>query len=182
MNENEKFSDEEIVELVRSHDQELYAVILERYQQKLLRYAKSLLKDEHKAADVVQEAFIKAFINLNGFNIKKKFSSWVYRIVHNEAMNAVAKQRYEVPILEGVDFESGQDILAELNQEEAQEMVRKCLSYLPALYAEPLFLYFLEEKSYEEMSDILRIPIGTVGTRINRAKILMRKICQTNQK
>ena len=49
---------------------------------------------------------------------------------------------------------------------------------MPVIYREPLSLYFLEEKPYEEISDILRIPVGTVGTRINRAKVLMKKICQ----
>lgn len=182
MSDNEKLSDEEIVERVRSSDQELYAVIIERYQSKLLRYATNVLKDEYKATDVVQESFIKAFVNLHSFNAKMKFSSWIYRIVHNEAINALAKHRHEVPMPEDVDFESGEDIVDNLSKEEIRERVSNCLSQMPHLYSEPLSLFFLEEKSYEEISDILRIPIGTVGTRINRAKSLMKKICQTIQK
>ncbi|MDD5681358.1 MAG: sigma factor-like helix-turn-helix DNA-binding protein, partial [Candidatus Omnitrophica bacterium] len=58
----------------------------------------------------------------------------------------------------------------------------KCLNKMSIIYKEPLSLYYLEEKSYEEISDILRIPIGTVGTRINRAKGLMKKICQKHIK
>lgn len=73
MSEKDTYSDEEIIELVRSKDQELYAVIMTRYQDKLLRYAFSLIKDEQNSADVVQESFIKAFINLKGFNTKKSF-------------------------------------------------------------------------------------------------------------
>ena len=57
-------------------------------------------------------------------------------------------------------------------------MVKKCLEEIPLLYREPLSLYFLEDKTYGEISDILRIPIGTVGTRINRAKIIMKQKCQ----
>ena len=68
----ESLSDGEVVELVRSQNQELYVELVRRYQKKLLRYASSLIKDDHQAADIVQEAFIKAFINLKGFNIKKK--------------------------------------------------------------------------------------------------------------
>ncbi|OIP66544.1 MAG: hypothetical protein COV32_02485 [Candidatus Yonathbacteria bacterium CG10_big_fil_rev_8_21_14_0_10_43_136] len=182
MNDVEKLSDEEIVEVVRSRDQELYAVIIDRYQNKLLRYAKNLLKDDSKAVDVVQEAFIKAFINLQSFDVRMKFSSWIYRIAHNEAMNVIAKYKYELPIPEGVDFESEEDLVETFSKEETREKVNKCLLQMPMLYSEPLSLFFLEDKSYEEISDILRIPIGTVGTRINRAKILMKKLCQTNQK
>lgn len=182
MSDNEKLTDEEIVAIVRSGDQELYGVIIERYQNKLLRYATSILTQEHKATDVVQESFIKAFINLHGFNTRMKFSSWIYRIVHNESMNVLAKQKYEVRIPEGVDFDSGEDIEDDLSREEIKERASNCLSRIPLLYSEPLSLYYLEEKSYEEISDVLRIPVGTVGTRINRAKALMKKICQTIQK
>lgn len=179
MSDNDKYSDEEIVEKVRSIDPELYVVVVERYQNKLLRYAINILKDEHKAADVVQEAFIKAFINLNSFNAKKKFSSWIYRIAHNEAMNVAAKHKNELPMPEDIDFASEEDIVGNLSKQEILERVSRCLSHIPTFYYEPLSLFFLEEKSYEEISDILRIPVGTVGTRISRAKILMKKICQT---
>jgi RNA polymerase sigma-70 factor (ECF subfamily) len=178
MNDNEKFSDEEIIEKVRSGDQELYAIIVQRYQNKLLRYATNLIKDERKAVDVVQESFIKAFINLNGFDLKKKFSSWIYRIVHNEAMNSVKKYKNEILIPDGVDFQSDEDIENEFEKKEIIAKVEKCLGEMPLLYSEPLTLRYIEEKSYDEISDILRIPMGTVATRMSRAKILMKHICQ----
>ena len=182
MRDNETISDEELVGKVRSIDQELYVLIVDRYQNKLLRYATSLVKDEHKAADIVQDSFIKAFINLQGFNVTKSFSSWIYRIVHNEAMNNVKKYRKEVPLSDDVDFSSDEDIEKNLERKETIEQVVRCLGEIPLLYAEPIELHFIEEKSYEEISDILRIPIGTVATRINRAKILMKTICQSIQK
>ena len=86
-------TDEEIVEKVQSEDQEFYNYLMERYQSRLLRYANNLVKDEHRAKDIVQEAFTRAFINLNGFNPRKKFSSWIYRIVHTEALNILKKYR-----------------------------------------------------------------------------------------
>jgi RNA polymerase sigma-70 factor (ECF subfamily) len=180
MSENSLFSDEEIIERVRSEDQELYAIIIERYQEKLLRYATNLIQDEHNAADIVQESFIKAFINLRGFNTKKKFSSWIYRIVHNEAINIAKKYRREVPILENIDFKSEEDIELNFEKQEIIAKVEKCFAKMPLLYAEPLRLYYIDEKSYEEISDILRLPMGTVATRINRAKILIKHICQKN--
>ncbi len=180
MSDTLKLTDEEIVEKVRSDDADVYAVIIERYRNKLLRYATNLVRDEDKAESIVQDAFIKGYVNLNGFDIKKKFSSWIYRIVHNEAMNEVKKHQQEVPILDDFDFESEEDTMKEFEQKETAVYVEKCLSLIPLIYSEPLSLYYLDEKSYEEISDILRIPMGTVAIRISRAKKLMRNICQKN--
>lgn len=180
MEDSKKLTDETIVEKTRSQDQELYAVLVERYQKKLLRYAINLTKDESIAADVVQESFIKAFVNLNGFDTKKKFSNWIYRIVHNEAMNVIKKHKKDVPLPEGIDLESDENIEDDFRQKEAVVKVKRCLGGIPLMYSEPLTLRYIEEKSYEEISDILRIPMGTVATRIKRAKILMKHICQKN--
>jgi len=178
MNTLSKLTDEEVVDLVRKENKEYFAEIMKRYQTKLLRYAGNLLGDEHKAQDAVQNSFIKAYVNLNGFNVNKIFSSWIYRIVHNEAMNTIIKNKRQVSIDEGIEFDSGVNMEEELIKKEMLVNTYSCLSKLPGIYAEPLELYYLEEKSYEEIGDILRLPIGTVGTRINRARKLMKRICQ----
>ena len=178
MTADKELTDEEIIEKVRTSNQDLYAVIIDRYQKKLIRFAYNLIKNEERAADIVQESFIKAFINLNSFNIKKKFSSWIYRIVHNQAINLAKKYQKETPLLENWDFKSNDDIEKDFEKKETKEKVEKCLKEIPLLYSEPLSLHYIDEKSYEEISDILRIPMGTVATRINRAKKLMKNICQ----
>lgn len=137
--------------------------------------------DEHLGADVVQESFIKAYINLNGFNTKKKFSSWIYRIVHNEALNAFGKSKKQQPIENDAGFNSKTNLEDEFIKNELIKHTHNCLKQMPIIYKEPLSLFFLEEKSYEEISDILKIPIGTVGTRVSRAKGIMKNICQQNQ-
>jgi RNA polymerase sigma-70 factor (ECF subfamily) len=177
-----KLSDEELVDLVRKKDQELYRYLIDRYQAKLLRYAVYLTADNDQAADVIQEAFIKAFVNLQSFNSKKKFSSWLYRITHNEAMNILNRYKQELPILKDVDFASNIDLEDDFIRKELENRTKECLSQMPLIYKEVLTLYYLEEQSYEEISDILRVAIGTVGTRLSRAKILMKKICQKQKK
>jgi len=181
MKEIKKLKDEQLVELVRTKDKELYVEIVIRYQEKLLRYATYLVQDKTKAVDAVQESFIKAFINLNSFNPNMKFSSWIYRIVHNQAINMINKNKKELPLFDNVDFSSGVNIESDLSKKEIQEKVNKCIKQMSFIYSEPLSLFYLEEKSYEEISDILRLPIGTVGTRINRAKVIMKKICQNTK-
>lgn len=177
MSELSKLTDEEVVEYTKTKDKQAYAEIIRRFQDKLMRYATHILNDHDKASDVVQESFIKAYTNLNSFDTKKKFSSWIYRIVHNEAINLIKKYKKELPLFNDIDFDSGINIEKDYTKKEIIEMVRSCINEMPVLYKEPLSLFFLEDKSYNEISDILRIPTGTVGTRINRAKILMKKTC-----
>lgn len=143
-----------------------------------MRYASYLMNDEHSRADVVQEGFIKAYISLNGFDVRKKFSSWIYRIVHNEAMNILNRQKRHKPMDDKIDYDSGVDLEDEFVRNELKRHMQSCLEKMPVIYKEPLTLFYLEEKPYEEIGDILKIPVGTVGTRINRAKGLMKKICK----
>jgi RNA polymerase sigma-70 factor (ECF subfamily) len=178
MSDISTLSDSDVVEIVRNRDKEAYAEIIKRYQAKLMRYASYIMSDEYMGADVVQEGFIKAYINLNGFDTKKKFSSWIYRIVHNEAMNMLSKHKKQVPMSDEVEHDSGIDLEDDFIKSELISRTHHCLEQMPIIYKEPLSLFYLEEKSYEEISDILRIPIGTVGTRVNRAKGIMKKLCQ----
>ena len=180
MNNQAPLTDEELVELVRSGDTEKYAELIKRYQSKLLRYATYILSDEDSGADAVQEGFISAYTNLNAFNIQKKFSSWLYRIVHNKAVDILKKQNKQRPMADSIDFDSGTDLEEEYIKNEIINHAQNCLAEMYIIYKTPLSLFYLEEKSYEEISDILRIPVNTVGTRISRAKQIMKKICQKN--
>lgn len=175
-------SDEVLVQFVRNKDQELFREIVKRYQDKLLRYASYLVQDESGGADIVQESFIKAFINLHGFNTKKKFSSWIFRIVHNHAINYLKKYKKEVSLENNKWVEqtvkSEENIEDDFEQKKARKMLCLCLKQLPVKYRSVLTLYFFEEKKYEEISDVLRIPVGTVGTQINRGKKMLKTLYQ----
>lgn len=178
MKDIKNLTDEEVAEMVRKKDKEAYAEIIHRYKERLMRYAVNIIGDEHMASDIVQEAFIKAYINLNGFDIKKKFSSWIYRIVHNQAVNVIKKDRKQVYLNDNYDFDSGISLEEDLIKKELAQKTQSCLQRMSLKYREPISLFYLEEKSYEEISDILRIPVNTVGTRIKRGKIMMKEICK----
>jgi RNA polymerase sigma-70 factor (ECF subfamily) len=115
---------------------------------------------------------------LNSFNTKQKFSSWIYRITHNLAINEIKKYQKEIKLIDNIDNKDYEKIQDDLEKKEIIREIRLCLEKLPLIYKEPITLYYLEEKSYEEISDILRIPSGTVAIRISRAKALLRKLCQ----
>lgn len=177
-----KLSDEKLVEQIRSDNQELYEEIVKRYENQLLRYAQYVIKDSEKAADVVQNAFIKAYKNLHGFDTNKKFSSWIYRIVHNEAVNIIRKDSRQFS-LDGLKWGERflareEDLGEDIRDEEVKTLLKDSLEELPLNYRVPLALFFLEEKSYDEISEVLRMPVGTVGTRINRGKKHLKKIVQ----
>ena len=86
-------TDESIVAKITAGDVGAYAEIMNRYEPKLHPYVTYLIHNQTMADDIVQDTFIKAYRNLRGFNLKYKFSSWVYRNAHNEAMNAIKKER-----------------------------------------------------------------------------------------
>ena len=175
-------SDEELVKLVINKDQEYYAEIVERYEAKLIRYARTIVYDADVAADVVQNTFIKAFVNLRGFNTKLKFSSWIYRITHNEAINMIRKSSKELR----PDDESWFDTIAddretaddELDKIFLAEEIGSALKQLETKYREPIILHIYEGKAYKEIGDILKLPTATVGTRISRGKSQLKKIIE----
>lgn len=173
-------SDEAVVKKVLGEDIDKYEILVKRYEQKLYRYAYSIVGDQHDAKDATQQAFILAYKNLNSFNPKLKFSSWIYRITHNESINIMKKNKKLIKkdkdlILKYTD--SGEIPHDEaLHKKEIIKLTRDNLNSIPLKYREVLSLYYLEEKSYEEISDILRLPLGTVSTRIRRAKQALKKL------
>lgn len=174
-------TDEQLAVLVREKDQELYNEIVKRYQDKLLRYARRLTNNSPDSEDIVQDSFIKAYKNLFAFNEKQKFSSWIFRITHNEAINALKKHHREVLVgdrhfLFELRHES-KTISDTMDEKLLHQKMRNNIDKLPIKYKDVLVLFFLEEKSYEEISDILRLPMGTIATRINRGKKVLKNIC-----
>ncbi len=181
-------SDEELVEKIRSENNELYAEIVGRYQQKLYRYLRYLTNRPDEAEDLLQDVFIKAYRNLFGFDTKRKFSPWIYRIAHNEGVNFVKRasrgKQVSLDNLEKINFSPGNEgdsMEDAFIKEEIREKMKQCLDELEAKYREPLVLYYFEDKSYREISDILRIPVKTVGTFIFRGKRILKTICQKKE-
>ncbi len=180
MNSNtEGLSDEELAKLVQKGETDKFGVLMERYQAKLFRYGRKFLYDSDNIEDVVQEVFIKTYQNINSFDTSQRFSPWIYRIAHNTYVNAIKKSSIGPTYL--VDFDAlvshtvvDDPIVREKEQKEMKEVVDRGLSLIEPKYREILVLYFIEELSYKEISDILRIPIGTVGVRIMRAKEILR--------
>ncbi len=174
-------SDEEIVKIVQNGDVEAFGLLVNRFEKKMLRYAKKFLFDATEAEDLVQEVFLKAYTNIQSFDTKKPFSPWLYRIAHNTYINAGKKKKNEPLGFFDFDFLStffsrGKNVEENIKEEEIKEMVNKCLFELDKKYREVIVLYFLEEMDYKAISDILHIPTSTVGVRLSRGKQKLKKI------
>lgn len=173
-----RMSDEEIVRLTLS-EQGFFAHIVERYEAKLTRYIARLgVRNKEDQEDVLQEIFIKVYRNLNAFNQSLSFSSWIYRIAHNEAISWYRKKRVRP---EGHLIADSDEVLGFLSSELDSSEVRfdkgvnahvlnQALLELDEKYREVLILRYFEHKEYDEISDILKLPIGTIGTLIHRGK------------
>lgn len=175
--------DEEIAHLVQNDNIELFGVLIERYEVKIKRYARKFLSDKEDINDVVQEIFIKVYKNIESFDIKRKFSSWLYRIAHNELINALKKKKRKTLPLLNLDvflpyYYKNEDLDEKIDKKRMQGIIDKCLDDLDFKYQEPIVLHYFEELSYKEISDVMEIPVSTVGIRIKRAKEKIRLICK----
>lgn len=174
-------TDEQIARAVQAGQAERFGELIERYQGKLLRYAKKFILDPDDADDIVQDVFIKVYQNINGFDASRRFSPWVYRIAHNEFVNEI-KRRYSRGIMPVFDFDTMFPHLTAPDTADSAALERDLraalethLADLDPKYREPLVLYYLEEMSYNEISDIMQIPVSTVGVRLARARKLLQE-------
>lgn len=173
-------TDEIIASQVQNGDTESFGLLVERYQGKLLRYGRKFLSDSRDAEDLVQEIFIKAYRNIQSFNPKMKFSPWIYRIAHNEFINSIRKGKRLPLVVFDFDkliphFFAKETADRDANDQDIRTMLDESLGKIDRKYREPLILYYLEELGYREISEILHIPVSTVGIRLKRGKNFLKK-------
>lgn len=170
--------------LCQGGDTEAFAVLVERHQKKMLNIALRMVGNYEDACDVTQEAFVAAYKAIRKFKGEAKFSTWLYRIVINHSKNRLKKLRgfaASEDILsddsgEGGKKYTGNHIQADdhpgllLEKRERDEQVQKCITSLDDDYREVLVLRDIEGFSYEEIREMLKIPDGTVKSRLSRAR------------
>lgn len=174
-------SDEVLAALVQRGEAERFGELVRRYEHKLLRYGRRFLSSPEEIEDIVQDAFLSAYQNMQSFDASQRFSPWMYRIAHNAFVNALRKQTRNPLVY--VDFDALVSHPAyedpaprEREARELKEMLDRALAQLQPKYREVLVLYYLEELSYKDIADVLQVPVGTVGIRLKRAKEALKKI------
>lgn len=177
-------TDNELVILVRENPEAL-SFIIDKYKSKLERYIDRRTNiNSHDREDILQEIFIKIYRNINDYDNSLIFSSWIYRIAHNYIIDWHRKNKKHISISLDDDESRLIYILEDENSKvdnqvthdkENIDLIKKEIKKLPNDYQEILTLKFFEDKSYEEISDILKISISSVGVKINRAKKLLKQ-------
>jgi RNA polymerase sigma-70 factor (ECF subfamily) len=175
----EGISDAECVKLVQQGDTGCFEVLVRRHQKATFNLLYRLLGDYDEAAEVAQEVFLSAYKSIDRFRGDANFSTWLYRIAFNQASSRrktlkITQQRY-VP-LDGVEIRAGAetDPLASLEQKEIQDRVQQALGSLTRDDASIILLRDLQDVPYEEVAAILEIPVGTVKSRLHRARKALR--------
>ena len=174
------------IKQVRKGDQNAFGEIVELYKDKVFQLCFRMLGNSHEAEDTSQEAFIRAYINIERYNIDRKFSTWLYRIATNLCIDRIRKKKpdyyldAEVAGTEGLTLYSQipASQLApdeEVSKIELQEIIQNEILKLPEKYRAVIVLKYIEELPLLEISKILDLPIGTVKTRIHRGRVALRK-------
>jgi RNA polymerase sigma-70 factor (ECF subfamily) len=166
-------------------DPQKFNPLVKRYTDRVHRYIARLIGNWQESEDLTQDVFLKAFKNIASFNPRLKFSSWLYRIAHNESVNYIKKKyRYkEVEFSDEIKKElyDNKTVLEKIIQREEAETVAKTLLKLKPRDREILELYYFEEKSYLEISDILHLSVNSIGPTIKRAKQKLKKQIKNEQ-
>jgi RNA polymerase sigma-70 factor, ECF subfamily len=167
--------DSELVQKILKGNLDLFEEIVNRYERQILVYTKRILNNNQQdAEDTTAETFFKCYKNLASYNSQYKFSSWLYRIAHNNAVNLISSKSklFYFDINDFWQISSATKAELPLNKEELEKILDK----LKFDDKNVLVLFYLEEKSLREISDILKISENAVAKRLNRARDRTRKL------
>ena len=153
----------------REGDENALGMLIARHRNRLVRTATNLLRDRYEAEDVAQEAFLKGFRELPKLRDDRAFSGYLYRICVRLCMDRLRLKRAELTEFDSVQPHEGGAV-------ENRVVIEKLLSQLPAELRTTLVLREMEQLSYEEVAEVMRVPIGTVRSRLHTARERFRKL------
>lgn len=172
--------------LARNGDRRAFEELVELYKDRIYHLAYRMLGRVGDAEDVVQETFLRVYMNLDRYDENQKFSTWIYRIGTNLCIDRLRKRKpsysldAEMPDAEGTDWYSAlpsdQDTPEEeLVLSETQQQIREAIDTLPEKYKSVVVLRYLHDMSLQEIGDVLNMPVTTVKTRVHRGREYLRK-------
>jgi RNA polymerase sigma-70 factor, ECF subfamily len=174
--------DTQLVKASQEGDQDAFALLVQRHQRRVFNLGLGMLQDEEDASEATQEAFLAVWQGLPSFRGEACFATWLYRIAYHCCLRQIERCKREralqavmeaEQVLEGMCNEKQvEDFLEQRNR---QAIVREQIEKLPAKYSVVLILRHLHEKTYEEIADILSMPVGTIKTHLYRARNLLKE-------
>ncbi|HMP01595.1 MAG TPA: sigma-70 family RNA polymerase sigma factor [Gemmatales bacterium] len=181
MDDQTRFEEERLIAACRQGDTTAYGTLVRRYQDRLHHALYRFLQDTDDALDVVQEAFLSAYLALGDFKGGARFYTWLYRIAMNHAIDLRRRQAsarrggtVDAQARMPPDHRQGPDQTA--MRRDTAEMLHRALGKLSPEHRLALILKDIEGMSYEEMAEVLAVPIGTVRSRLHRARLELKDI------
>lgn len=164
----------ELIQRALRGEIEAWGEIVRRYKDAVFGVALGILGNPHDAEDATQDAFIRAYENLGRYDLKRKFSTWIFTIVANICKNKLRRERFFAPLKTLSQLQGANDPAEQVSREERELLVQEALAALDEKYRAPLVLRFYGDLEYKEIAEALGLPEGTVKTRIHRAKSALR--------
>lgn len=156
-------------------DADRYEELVTRYHVGLIIHCDNLVKDRDAAEDIAQEAFIKAYLDLDKFDPQKaQFSTWLYRIATNLAIDYLRKQKRRVSV-EDIEAIAEATLPAHIEEEQKQEIRKAVLNLVPPEYRKVIEAYYWDGKTYQQIADEMHAELNTVRTWIRRAKLQLKE-------
>jgi RNA polymerase sigma-70 factor (ECF subfamily) len=174
-------SDSELMKLVCAGDGDAFAVIVARYKDPLVNYLTHLVRSRERAEDVAQEAFVRLFRNADRYREHEKVAPYLYKIATNHTISEMRREKRWRLLLPRFDAGISRHTPspdADLMTDEVQRKVSAAMEQVPLKFRAPLTLYEIEEWSYDDIARSLGCRVGTVKSRIHRARELMRRQLQ----
>lgn len=178
-------SDHDLVEKALAGGDIAFETLVQRYQRPIIGYVSRLIGDREAALDVTQEVFIKVYNSLDKYSSEFKFTTWLYRIAHNAAIDHLRRNSANLQSIETENADGAYELQLEsplLSPEKQRERsewrteIETVVKCLPAAYRELILLRHSRDMSYDEIAEIAGLPLGTVKNRLFRARELMRKM------
>ena len=177
--------DTQLVTASKNGDQDAFSLLVQRYQRRVFNLVFRMLQNYEEASEITQEAFLAAWQGLRAFRGEARFSTWLYRIAYNCALKQLELRKREQALHlalqaeQTLEAEENTGHAAHLEMLDNQELVQEQLSQLPPKYRIVLILRHLQDMTYEEMAEVLTMPIGTIKTHLFRARNLLKERLQT---
>lgn len=180
--------DKKLIKECRKGNRSAFNQLVLQYQEQVINFAYGMLSNKEDAYDAAQEVFIKVYKNINLFEEKSSFSTWLFKISSNVCKDFLRKRqvRSNIISIDSNDYdEEGMDIEdikyspeRQLERSERQQSVHNALKLIKDEYREIIVYCDIQQKSYEETAEILNCPIGTVKSRLSRARMALKKVLE----
>lgn len=184
-------TEKELISKLKNGDRDAFNILIEAYQQKVINLAYTMLSSQEDAYDAAQETFIRIYKNIGEFKGASSLSTWIYRICTN-ICNDMLRKRSRVKGIISLDSDEDENPINRLaddsptpeqaaEQNERTVAVRRAIEQLSPEYREVLVLCDIEGLSYDEISSVINCPVGTIKSRLNRARANLKKILSQNR-